>query len=72
MEKAEGPSMVNEVLLSRFKKAPSIVVYDNACKAATYAISRYPKFYADTLFLVDRMHFYGHINCSPVYDANFY
>lgn len=40
MNQAEGPSQVHEVLLSRFRIPPEIVVYDNACKTATYCISR--------------------------------
>ena len=72
MERAEGPSMVHEVLVSRFEHAPSFVIYDNACKAATCAVSRLPTFYQHTSFIVDRMHAYGHVNCNPCFDVGMY
>jgi hypothetical protein len=39
---------------------PRLVIYDNACNLAAYALKRTPKLFADTLFLVDRLHFKNH------------
>ena len=29
-----------------------------------------PAFYKDSVFIVDRLHAFGHQNCSPAFDAN--
>ena len=72
MDRAEGLSMLLEVLYCRFKCPPTTVVYDNACRTATYCCSREPHFFRNTCFVVDRLHFMGHTNCSPVFDARNY
>ena len=72
MHAGEGPSMVHDLLYSRFTRAPNVVVYDNACNLAVHCLMREPRFYADTAFLVDRMHYSHHRHCPRIYDANQY
>ena len=43
-------------------------MYDNACQLATYALARDPKRFGDTAFIVDRLHYEGHVRCSPAFN----
>ena len=72
MPRAEGPAQVYEVIVSRMPVAPDVLVYDNACKTATFCVSRAPKFFSRTRFIVDRLHWYGHVKCSPIFNSAFY
>jgi hypothetical protein len=40
--------------------APSVVIYDNSCNLAMYALKRDPGSFKDTLFLIDRFHYRNH------------
>lgn len=42
-----------------FCAAPGVVIYDNACRLATFCQLREPAFFQDTSFFVDRLHMYG-------------
>ena len=68
MDTAEGPRQVYEVLCTRWKTAPRVILYDNACQLATYALARDPKHFGDTAFIVDRLHYEGHVRCSPAFN----
>lgn len=72
MNGGEGPRMLHELLYTRFQVAPETIVYDNACNTAVYCLVREPKFYANTRFVVDRMHKKGHTHCPAVFDADYY
>jgi len=48
----------------RWKVAPKVVLYDFACGLAEYCNLREPKFFENTLFLVDDFHSKGHVGCS--------
>jgi hypothetical protein len=61
---AEGPRDAFLPLFERFETAPEIVVYDNACSLAKYALAREPEFFKHTKFLVDRLHGKNHSACS--------
>jgi hypothetical protein len=61
---AEGPRDAFIPLFERFEKAPDVVVYDNACTLAKYALAREPEFFKHTRFLVDRLHGLNHSACS--------
>lgn len=63
---------MHDMLYSRFSVAPRVVVYDNACNLAVHCLMREPRFYADTAFIVDRMHYKSHRNCPRIYDADQY
>ena len=41
--------------------APKVVIYDHACGLDTYVRNRDPGFFKDTIFLVDRLHYKGHV-----------
>ncbi len=61
MTKKEGLSTLFNLLYTRFKEAPRMVIYDNAFNLHRYALSRAPEFFENTLFVVDRFHFKGHV-----------
>ena len=59
--------------MRQFEHAPSLIIYDNACKLQLYALKREPKRFANTKFLVDRLHYrVGHIGCSLGYSMDSY
>ncbi|ORY30478.1 hypothetical protein BCR33DRAFT_841783 [Rhizoclosmatium globosum] len=60
----EGRNDVFSVLLTRFQKAPRVVIYDFACGLASYCFAREPVFFKDTLFLVDKFHASNHKACT--------
>jgi hypothetical protein len=63
---------VFDVLVTRFKKAPSLIVYDDACRLQEYVLNREPEFFANTKFLVDSFHYKSHVNCNPSYNSGEY
>lgn len=72
MHSHESPRHPFEVFKTRFKKAPNIIIYDNACKLHQYALNREPSFFKNTMFLVDRFHWKGHTACSAGYNLSKY
>ena len=64
----ESTRTVHDLILSRFEGAPSIVIYDHACDLHKYSMQREPKFFAETQFVVDKLHYGGHEDCSSAYD----
>ncbi|XP_052680106.1 uncharacterized protein LOC128160826 [Crassostrea angulata] len=72
MDSNESPNIPFTLLLTRFKKAPSTVIYDNSCKLHTYCLNRYPDFFRGTWFLVDRLHWFNHRGCNDGYNLNEY
>lgn len=72
MHEGESARSVFEVLYTRWKVAPEVVVYDNACNLAIYAHMREAWFYRDTTFVVDRLHQFAHHQCSPAFDFNLF
>ena len=69
MTKAESPRTLYEVLATRFRVLPAIVIYDNACNVCAYAMNRNPSLFRDTQFLSDALHFPAHTNCAPTFDS---
>jgi len=63
--KAEGRNDIFSAIITRWTKAPRMVVYDFACALGPYCMTREPDFFADTLFTVDGFHAKGHTHCSP-------
>ena len=47
-------------LISYEYAGPGMVVYDNACNFHRYALRRAPRFFANTLFRIDRLHIFNH------------
>ena len=68
----ESPKHPFEIFRQRFKVAPKIIIYDNACKLHQYCLLREPAFFKYTLFLVDRFHWKGHVACSIGYNMCVY
>ena len=69
MTKAESPRTLYELLATRFRTPPPIVIYDNACNVCAYAMNRNPALFRDTHFLSDALHFPAHVNCAPTFDS---
>lgn len=40
--------------------APKIIVFDNCCNLHSYCLNRDPNFFRNTLFVVDRFHWFNH------------
>ena len=72
MNAVESPRTAFNILNRRFKAYPRLVVYDNACKLHLFALKREPKRIQDTRFMVDRMHFRGHVGCTLGYSMDSY
>lgn len=70
LKSAESPKLITELLLTRFAKMPSIVLYDNACNLSEFVLNRYPKPFLETKFYVDGFHYSSHVNCGPCYNAS--
>jgi hypothetical protein len=64
---AEGRNDVFSALLCHWETAPRIVTYDFACDLMQYSMAREPAFFRDTMFLIDRLHFRNHKECSEAF-----
>ena len=64
---AEGRDDVFSAILSYWKKAPRMIIYDFACQLAPYCLVREPEFFQDTMFVIDEMHSTGHSNCLQAF-----
>lgn len=64
----ESTRTVHDLLLSRFPIAPRIIIYDHACDLHLYSIAREPKFFAETSYYCDKLHYGTHKDCSCAYD----
>jgi len=62
--RGEGRNDAFSALFTRWKKAPSVVIYDFACALGPYAMLREPEFFKDTRFLIDDFHAKGHTRCT--------
>ena len=63
----KGQESVNDVfsaIITRFPKAPKVIIYDLACRLGIYAMKREPHFFKETKFLIDRFHSDNHIDCG--------
>jgi hypothetical protein len=67
MPRFEGPSMAFELIFTRFRKCPLVIIYDNACNLQKYCLRREISFFADTRFWVDRLHWADHTQCGVGY-----
>jgi hypothetical protein len=64
MVRCESPATLFYLLLSRWKVAPELIIYDNACNFHVYCMLREPLFFSETRILVDRFHWPNHKSCS--------
>ena len=72
MQSCESPRHPFNIFRHRFQKAPQVIVYDNACKLHQFCLNREPYYFRNTLFVVDRFHWRGHVGCSAGYCLNSY
>ena len=72
IKKAEGRNEPFTFLTCFFENAPRIVIYDFACSLMDYCLNRAPNFFKDTLFLVDKFHWYNHVACAKSFDIRIY
>ena len=71
MDQPESPKTAFDILVTKFKKMPSVLVYDNACHLKLYTIKREPARFKDTKFIVDTFHARGH-TCSKGFHMKTY
>lgn len=64
MVNPESVETVFTFLYSRCEDGKLIVVYDNACNLMEFCLNREPYYFKDTIFLVDRVHWDNHVNCT--------
>jgi len=69
---AQGRNEALSFLLKHFKVAPNIVVYDFACALQDYCMNRQPAHFKDSMFLVDRFHWFNHMSCARSYNVSMY
>jgi hypothetical protein len=70
LDQAESPRMVYEVLMTRFRNLPELVIYDNGCNLHEYILNRLPRMASGLQVMVDGFHFQSHVNCAPTYDTH--
>ncbi len=68
----ESPRHPFSIFKTRFCTPPRMIIYDNCCKLHAYCLNREPVFFKNTLFLVDRFHWRGHVGCSKGYSLDSY
>jgi hypothetical protein len=62
---AEGERDPFSMIFTHWSRAPSMVVFDNACHLYTYCISRCYPYWRNTVFAIDRHHEANHVACDP-------
>ena len=66
MDRPESPRTAFEILVTKFKKIPTVIVYDDACHLQLYCVKREPALFKDTKFIIDNFHASGH-TCTKGY-----
>ena len=72
MESYKSPRHPFKIFLCRFPTPPKMIVYDIGCKLHQYVLNREPVHFKNTIFLVDRFHWGGHVGCSIGYSLDGY
>lgn len=72
MSRHEGPRTAFEMVYERFKVAPGVIIYDNACNFHRYCMKRQRAYFSNTLYLIDRMHSSGHVGCPESFNMRVY
>src|SRR5579862_6454552 len=52
MRNRESPKTIFEVLFTRFREPPKLLVYDNGCNVSEYILNREPTFFKNMTVLV--------------------
>lgn len=58
-----------ELLVTRFPRAPELVVYDNSCNLAAFCYNNEPQFFQNTRFAIDSFHYVNHKNCNTAFNS---
>ena len=69
---SESVQHVYNVLVSRFRQMPKVIIYDNGCNLHEYILNRSPLLFVNSLILVDGFHWPNHVNCCDAYNAKMY
>ena len=72
MTEAESPRTLFEIVYTRWKVPPKVVVYDNSCHGHQYFLNREPAYASSISFHIDKLHFKGHTGCCRAYDIGLY
>jgi hypothetical protein len=63
---------VYSIFVTRFRRMPQIIIYDNGCNLSDYILNRSPLLFANTIVLSDGFHWKNHDNCTIAYNSNAY
>ena len=69
---AEVKNGAFSVLLKHCKVALKVVVYDFARSLQDYCLNRLPEHFRDTMFLIERFHWFFHVFCARSYNLSLY
>ena len=73
MDAAESVRTPFNIIVRRFEKVPSTLIYDNMCNFHKFVLKREPARFKNTTFMVDRLHFHrGHVGCTDGYGMDTY
>ena len=72
MSYSESPRFLFSLLLQYWERAPSLILYDNACHASEYCVNREPDFFKNSVFVIDKFHYRNHTACSRSFNSCLY
>lgn len=67
MPSTEGRDNVFSAILTYWKTAPQMIIYDFVCQLAPYCLVREPEFFRNMMFVIDAMHSTSHSSCSQAF-----
>eukprot|EP00736_Rhodelphis_marinus_P013988 Rmarinus@m.18561 len=69
LRQAESLRTLFEILMTRWKVMPEVIIYDAACRFESYCLNREPERFKHTRFFIDDFHIRNHKRCSPAYEV---
>lgn len=72
MKAAESCKTVYQILATRFRKQPRVIIYDNGCNLSEYILNRDPGPFKDSYILSDGFHWKNHTNCGVSFNSKLY
>ena len=72
MQSAESCKTVFQILVTRFRLQPKVIIYDNGCNLSEYILNRAPGPFKNTYILSDGFHWKNHTNCGMAYNSKLY
>ena len=70
LQNGESLEIIYSALVTRFRRLPKFVIYDNGCNLYEYCANRAPHLFADTIILSDGFHWANHHNCSRSFNSS--